>query len=65
MPTRSARSDAARDGVVKPGKAANRDPKVTLIRKAATAATERYGIGGRLKKKPPAKPSLPRLKCLE
>jgi hypothetical protein len=50
---------------VKPGKAANRDPKVTLIRKAATAATERYGIGGRLKKKPPAKPSLPRLKCLE
>lgn len=48
-----------------PGKGANRDPKLRMIRKAMTAATTTHGIGGRLKSRPRPKPTLPKLKCLE
>lgn len=43
----------------------NRDPKVALMRKAATAATTDYGIGGRKKTRPRPPVTLPKLKCLE
>jgi len=37
-----------------------------LLRKAATSARERYGIGGRLKMQRVPKPiTLPKLKCLD
>lgn len=40
------------------------DAKRAILRRASTEATERYGIGGRLKKRNPPKPiTLPKLKC--
>lgn len=51
---------------MKPGKAANIDPKIRLMRRAATEAIETRGIGGREKtRNRPKKITLPKLKCLE
>jgi hypothetical protein len=48
------------------GKGANKSRIKMLLRKAATSATERYGIGGRLKTQRQPKPiTLPKLQCLE
>lgn len=45
--------------------AANTDKKITLMRRADTAATSKYGIGGRLKTRPRPVHTLPKLKFLE
>ena len=40
------------------------DTQRAILRRASTAAIERYGVGGRLKKYNPPKPiTLPKLKC--
>jgi len=52
--------------VKRPGPAANLDPKIRLLRRADTAATNRFGIGGRPKtRRKPAKITLPRIRSLE
>jgi hypothetical protein len=43
----------------KPGKASNRDRKISLMRKAQTRANCKYGIGGRPKMRPPPPITLP------
>lgn len=48
-----------------PGKAANKDPKLRLMRSAKTRASYSHGMGGLPRKVKGATPSLPRLKCLE
>ena len=51
---------------IRPGKGTNKNPKLTLVRKASTSAVERYGIGGRPKRLGgPKKPTLPKVKFLE
>ena len=44
---------------LKPGHAANKDRKIRLMRQAQTHANEKYGIGGRLKTRPPPPITLP------
>lgn len=53
---------ANRMGAVATGRNSNRT--IALLRKASTQATEVYGIGGRPKKRPRPKPTLPKLRCL-
>lgn len=48
-----------------PGKGANADPAIRLMRRAQTDANNRYGIGGVLKRRPAAAPGMPKLKCLD
>lgn len=49
-----------------PGKGANSDPKIRLMRSATTHATRTYGLGGILKHRRAPKPiTLPKLKCLK
>lgn len=52
-------------GNVVPGPAANRDPKVTIMRAALTKATARYNLGGRPRNDPPKKPTLAKLKFMD
>lgn len=51
---------------MKPGKAANIDPKIKLMRSAQTQANYKFGMGGLPKTHKKPKPiTLPKLKCLE
>lgn len=50
----------------KPGAGANANRTLRLMRKAQTSATEKYGIGGRLKLARSRRPiALPKLKFME
>jgi len=40
-------------------------PVLTMIRQAQTAATEKYGVDGKVKQRAPRPITLPKLKCLE
>lgn len=54
-----------RFGGVKLGKGANRDRKVSLMRRAKTRAENKFSIGGGGRKIKNGMPSMPQLKCLE
>ena len=49
-----------------PGAGANQDRKLRLIRKAMSTATEKFGVGGRIKGRNKPRPiTLPKIKSLE
>ncbi len=50
---------------MKPGKSANVDPKITLMRSAKTKANYKYGRGGLPKAHKPKPITLPKLKFLD
>ena len=51
----------------RPGVAANRDPKIALMRQADTRVASKGFVGGRqkIRERPRPEPSMPRFKCLE
>jgi hypothetical protein len=42
-----------------------RQPVLTMIRQAQTAATEKYDVAGKVKQRAPRPITLPKLRCLE
>lgn len=49
---------------MKAGPGSNTKRVIAILRRATSAATSKYGIGGRLKTRPRPKPTLPVVKSL-